>query len=220
MADYPKLDALDLTDKQRAFVEKYAELGGARNAGPDAAIAAGYSERSARSIATGLLRIPKVREALRILTEARLQAGVFAAAETLMDLMEGSGGVPPSVRLAAAKEMLDRGGMMLVRASEHKVTVEDNRTSDAILQNVKRLADKLGVTIDGLVIDAEYEEVSDEPVREPNGRISRATGNPPGRPWGKRKLVPGRIQDARKEAEKAELKNWLDLEAVADGDED
>lgn len=71
-----------LTTKQAAFVEAY--LGPARFNATQAAIAAGYSERSAYATAAETLRHPRVQSAIK----AHLEALAMPAAEVLASIAE------------------------------------------------------------------------------------------------------------------------------------
>lgn len=99
----------DLTDKQAAFVRAYVEAGGKRGAATQAALEAGYANGdpvAARVRGSELLRNGKVLAALRDELTRKLNAAATLGLETLIDLVETG---PPSVRLQAAKELLDRG---------------------------------------------------------------------------------------------------------------
>jgi phage terminase small subunit len=108
----------ELTDKQKAFVYEYMKSKNATRA----AVAAGYSEKTAYSIGSELLKKPEVAEFLAQ-QEAELKRDLrerFAeeaemAFETVVKIAQGispPGVKKPSARtvLDAAKDLLDRAG--------------------------------------------------------------------------------------------------------------
>lgn len=102
----------DLSPKQLIFVQEYIRSGN----GKQAAIAAGYSERSAESQASRMLRNDKVKQYLdkkeakldKDLREMFVEDAVKAYG-VLMEIMQDPT-VPPKDRLSAAKDLLDRAG--------------------------------------------------------------------------------------------------------------
>lgn len=107
----------ELTDKQRAFVLEYLKDKNATRA----AIAAGYSAKSAYSIGSELLRKPEVAEFLaqqeqQMVTDLREMFAKEAATawRIICDIAKGKApnGARVSARtmLDAAKDMLDRAG--------------------------------------------------------------------------------------------------------------
>ena len=110
----------DLPLKQRKFVEYYKETGN----GTKAAIKAGYSELSAGSQASRLLKKDKV---LAILNDSITQAE-----DVIKDLMTTSDN--PQIQLAAAKEVLDRTIGKPIQRSESvsvNITVESMLNSES-----------------------------------------------------------------------------------------
>src|SRR5689334_1563173 len=103
-----------LSPREQKFVEALSRGLGKR----DAAIAAGYSAKSAHGIASQLLNRPRVLDAIRAAAEKRINAGVAIAAKVLLELAEKA--KSEDVRLRAAQALLDRGGMQLIRQSEHR----------------------------------------------------------------------------------------------------
>lgn len=102
----------DLSPKQLIFVQEYIRT---RN-GRQAAIAAGYSEHSADSQASRMLKNDKVKQYLdkqaanlnRDLREIFVQDAVKAYG-VLFEIMNDPG-APPKDRLVAARDLLDRAG--------------------------------------------------------------------------------------------------------------
>ena len=77
------------------------------------------------------------------LGNAGLNTNVGLAAKVLVDLATTS--KSDGVRLAAASALLDRGGMALVRQSEHRHVLEDNRTDAELRAHIKQLTAELGL---------------------------------------------------------------------------
>jgi phage terminase small subunit len=104
--------AVDLNPKQLIFLQEYLKSGN----GKHAAIAAGYSERSAESQASRMLRDAKVKQYLnkkeanldRDLREIFVEDAVKAY-EVLKEIMLKPDAMDKD-RLAAAKDLLDRAG--------------------------------------------------------------------------------------------------------------
>ncbi|MFT3810074.1 MAG: hypothetical protein QM698_09165 [Micropepsaceae bacterium] len=102
----------ELSPRQAAFVREYVERGGRAGSAASAAQAAGYGRpgrggrAAARVRASELLRQPKVLEALRAELTRKLSAGAALGVGVLIELAQSG---PPNVRLAAAKELVDRG---------------------------------------------------------------------------------------------------------------
>ena len=189
------LSELGLNEREQAFVEYYVELGGRRGAGLKAALAAGYAESGAATQACVLLRRPRILRALKWLANTRARAGVILGFDTLIELAEEG---PGPTRLKAAVELIDRGGMMLVRQSEMNFNINDTRSTQDILASIKAMADKLGMKLDPAVIDGQFTDITPAP------------GEKRGRKPYKQKLVPGRVQDAEKIKKKLAITNFLD----------
>jgi phage terminase small subunit len=102
-----------LTEKQTAFVREYVERCGRPGAAIDAAIAAGFaragkgSRHSARTRAYELLHNPAVLQLLRDELTRRMNAGAALGVQVMIDLAQNARS--EQVRLAAAKELVDRG---------------------------------------------------------------------------------------------------------------
>lgn len=117
-----------LTEKQIAFIQAYTELGGKRGAATEAAIRAGYANgdpKVAKVRASELLKNDRVIAALRDELTKKLNAAASLGVSVLIDLAETG---PPSVRLQAAKELLDRGYGPVMSRNAHVVastSIED-----------------------------------------------------------------------------------------------
>lgn len=117
-----------LTEKQSAFVSAFLESGGGPGAAADAAQAAGYASTSraaARVRGSELLRNEQVLSAIRDGLTRKLNAAASLGVSVLIDLAQTG---PPSVRLQAAKELVDRGYGPIVSRNAHVVataSIED-----------------------------------------------------------------------------------------------
>lgn len=102
----------DLSPKQMIFVQEYMRSGN----GKQAAIAAGYSERSAESQASRMLKNDKVKQYLdkkeakldRDLREMFVEDAVKAY-NVLLEIMQNPTALDKD-RLVAARDLLDRAG--------------------------------------------------------------------------------------------------------------
>jgi phage terminase small subunit len=110
-----------LKPKEAAFVKNILNGMGKT----EAALAAGYSPGGARVSQYQLMQRERVQNALREGAEGKLKCGVAIGAAVLIELAEKS--KSDDVRLRAAQAILDRGGMQLVRQSEHHHVVTDRR---------------------------------------------------------------------------------------------
>ena len=121
---------MNLNPKQLIFVQEYMKNGN----GKHAAIAAGYSERSAESQASRMLRDAKVKQYLnkkeanldRDLREIFVQDAVKAY-EVLKEIMLKEGAQDKD-RLVAARDLLDRAGYKPVEKID--ATVTTNKLED------------------------------------------------------------------------------------------
>lgn len=112
------LKSSDLPLKQRKFVKEYLNTGHITNS----AIKAGYSELSASSYGSQLLKNPKVL--------AILNNNVEAAERAIVDVMNTESGM---TKLAAARELMDRTVGKAVQRSENvniNISVESMLGSD------------------------------------------------------------------------------------------
>lgn len=93
---------------QARFVSAFLELGGRPADAPAAAIRAGcvVDEKEATRAAAILLGAPAVADAIKQQVAQNFRSCAGAALATIIDLCQNA---PPSIRLAAAKELLDRG---------------------------------------------------------------------------------------------------------------
>ena len=109
-----------LTDRQKKFAWEYWNLGNATKS----AINAGYSEKSAYSQGSALLKKPEIRKLINEYKEEsetllRQQFSRDAIeARKIMFKMMADDDVPENVRLSAAKDFLDRAGFKPVEKQE------------------------------------------------------------------------------------------------------
>lgn len=141
-----------LTEMQAAFVEEFVGLGGKPGCATEAALAAGYAggdPKVARVRASELLKNEKVLEAIKRGTETKLRAGTIYAAEVLLELARSG---PPSVRLQAAKELLDRGYGPVMSRNAH--VVASSSIEDLLAELDERQGD-----LSEFSIDVEFDEI-------------------------------------------------------------
>lgn len=174
-----------LTDKQRAFVEVFAAMGGGNSgAGMQAVqtIWPGTSDTVARTTANRHLHNPKVLAALRHLSGDNIVRATTRAVSVLEEIMDGSlngQAVKPAEALKAAQAILDRGGLPAVSKVEHEnvtETLSERELTQEIAALLKDLREQ-GVNIPG-VVDADCVPVLktvDPDVPDPAA------------PWGRRK---------------------------------
>lgn len=158
-----------ISAREQRFVTAYCKLGGIN--GQAAATAAGYGAAGAHVAAHRLLKRSHVLAAITAETEKFLRAGVALGAATLAELVGPDN--PPGVRLQAANSLMDRGGLRLATLSEHRVVIEDHRTNNELLENIKQLSKELGLDaklisgdtqtknkrLPSVTIDAEFADV-------------------------------------------------------------
>lgn len=128
-----------LTEKQSAFVYAFMESGGGPGSAADAAQAAGYASTSraaARVRGSELLRNEKVLSAIRNGLTRKLNAAASLGVSVLIDLAQTG---TPSVRLQAAKELVDRGYGPIISRNAHVVA---NTSIEDLLAQI----DERGVT--------------------------------------------------------------------------
>lgn len=153
-----------LTERQRAFVLAMVERPGITQT--EAARIAGYSDIGEGAKVRGhyLAHNPAVQAAIREEAGKRLHASSLLAANVLVGILADED-VSPKERLKAAGMLLDRTGFAAVQKID--VTRKDE-SGVAVLDQIRRLADKLNVPVAALlsrptapVVDAEFSEVKD-----------------------------------------------------------
>ena len=119
-----------LTSKQENFIQNYIQFGDAKRS----AILAGYPERSAKAKGSQLKK--QFQAEIKARTELKMMDGAQMALDTLLKLAELS--TSDTVKLAAAKDILDRSGYQSVTKIEQTniesaSTVELERELKALL---------------------------------------------------------------------------------------
>jgi phage terminase small subunit len=119
-----------LTSKQENFIQNYIQFGDAKRS----AILAGYPERSAKAKGSQLKK--QFQQEIKARTELKMMDGAQMALDTLLKLAEQS--TSDTVKLAAAKDILDRSGYQSVTKIEQTniesaSTVELERELKALL---------------------------------------------------------------------------------------
>lgn len=128
-----------MTEQQRLFASEFVKRRCRYGTGKEAAIAAGYSERTASAIASNLLRREDVQEYISEL-KAHIEADLredflFDAVEARKALYEilSAPGAEDRDKIAAARDLLDRAGFKPTEKQVVKVstpTIIDNITGD------------------------------------------------------------------------------------------
>lgn len=134
----------DLRPQMMIFVTEYLKNG---NNATQAAIAAGYSEKTASSQGSRLLKSVEVQQYLNK-TEQNLNRDLRAmftedavkAYSVLKEIMEDPG-APPKDRLSAAKDLLDRAGYKPVDKIVADVQAEVTHNHDLRKLSKEELAD-------------------------------------------------------------------------------
>lgn len=123
-----------LTDARKRFVLAYVMKGG-RNTS-ECARWAGYKDsKEIKKTAYGLTHDPFVLEAIREEADIFFRGSVLRAGHKLDELLDSD---QPRIALEAAKELLNRGGMIV--ATQHNVTVEhiETRSTEELLEIVRK----------------------------------------------------------------------------------
>ncbi len=110
-----------LTSKQENFIQNYIQFGDAKRS----AILAGYPERSAKAKGSQLKK--QFQAEIKARTELKMMDGAQMALDTLLKLAEQS--TSDTVKLAAAKDILDRSGYQAVQRVE-QTHIEQSSTAE------------------------------------------------------------------------------------------
>lgn len=130
------MPALDLL-KRQTFAQSYVSTGNATQA----AIAAGCAPRSAHVTAHRWLRNPAVLALLRDEIDLYLRDLAPTALKALRHLVECPE-TPPQIRLAAARDILDRVGFVAPKRSELAVTVAEKPIEQLSRAELERIANQ------------------------------------------------------------------------------
>ena len=149
---------LELTEKQQKFVVALLETGGDNECGAAqiAGYGTGYATRSYE-----LMRNPRVLAAIREEADKRIRSGALIAASKLVVIAKNDN---HKDQLKAIDMLLNRSGMIV--QTQHKVTVEDNRTPEEVVARTAALAKALGLDPQKVLasvgieyVDADFAEV-------------------------------------------------------------
>ncbi|MBL8550449.1 MAG: hypothetical protein JNJ73_10715 [Hyphomonadaceae bacterium] len=151
-----------LTDprtQHAAFLAHYLELGGRPEDGPEAAKRAGLAtnDEDAKRSAAILLGSDRIQKRLKEEIQARFVSASNIAFKTIIDLAQNARN--ESTRLAAAKECLEKGGIVTISRSAMDLRIDNS--AEALLEALERK--KRGEAIEYAdepdAIDAEFVEV-------------------------------------------------------------
>ena len=109
----------NLTDKQRAFVDA---LFLPNTTQTEAAVMAGYAEKSAHVAASRTLRYPHVQEYLKTCVQDGISVSAIKALGVVDDLQDRA--KSDYVRLQAAQDVLDRAGYKPIEKHAHAIRGE------------------------------------------------------------------------------------------------
>lgn len=159
-----------LNERQQKFVCALAIFGGDQSRAYEWA---GYNTTNARATtaaASRLMAQDAIKEAIREETYRRLDTSSLLAVSTMIELCMPTN-PDKKVRLKAAELLTDRTGFHA--KTEHKLTIEDNRTTGELMDFIRAAAGRHGLDPNQLigptaaavthqpVIDADFEEVGD-----------------------------------------------------------
>lgn len=148
----------DLTPQQAEFVRCFVELGAEEDAVAEAAVRAGYGggvrSKAEQYARRELLRNPRVQSAIKAEINNEFVVGAALGVKTLMHLCRTA---PPSVRLAAAQELLNRGvGPIVSRAALMHMKTEKS------VEDFLDILDAEGApSSQAGAIEAEYTEIAE-----------------------------------------------------------
>jgi len=130
--------------KRAQFVDNYVESGNAT----DAARRAGVPARSAHTMGSRWLKSPEIAAQIRERVEAGLDDLAPAAVATIGELMLDPA-APPSTRLAAARDILDRLGWIPPKRAERPGEAREKDLAEMSLAELHELAaGQKGVRLD------------------------------------------------------------------------
>lgn len=123
----------DLKPNHEAFVDEYLANGGQAK---KAAVFAGYAENSAHVTASRLLRKPQIIDAIKSKTINRARICSPMAMEVLIRIANDNA-VAPRDRIAASKEVLDRGGITRENPMMQVQVSSGGHTADALIAQIE-----------------------------------------------------------------------------------
>jgi hypothetical protein len=126
------LAVANLNAQQAQFLAHYLELGGRPEDGPEAAKLAGLasSDDDAKRSAAILLGSDRIQKVLKEEVQKRFVSATNVAFDTILSLARN--GRNESVRLAAAKELLEKAGIVTV--SRSAVSLLTDNSAEALLE--------------------------------------------------------------------------------------
>jgi hypothetical protein len=130
----PKM-ADGMTEQQREFATHYVANGGN---GAEAARQAGYAEKSARSSAYKLLRLPHVQAAIKA-EQRRVLSEIASLALGQARAMLESKDTPAGARVTLITAVLDRGGLTPVKASADDTPIDAENLRNLSLAELEEL---------------------------------------------------------------------------------
>lgn len=120
------LSISNLNAQQSLFLAHYLELGGRPEHGPEAAKRAGLADDddNAKRAAAILLGSDRIQKVLKEEVQKRFVSATNVAFDTILAL--ATSGRNESVRLAAAKELLEKAGIVTVSRSAVAMTTDNS----------------------------------------------------------------------------------------------
>jgi hypothetical protein len=107
-----------LTEKQQALVIAYTSQEGCIGKVKEAAIAAGYSAKTAHEIGRHTIGLPHVKAAIMRANFEQIAGPIATKAVALLEKAIEDDQLPMTVRVDAAKTILDRAGLSAIRAPQ------------------------------------------------------------------------------------------------------
>lgn len=150
----------NLNAQHAQFLAHYLELGGRPEDGPEAAKRAGFAstDEDAKRSAAILLGSDRIQKVLKEEVQKRFVSATNVAFDTILSLAQN--GRNESVRLAAAKELLEKAGIVTV--SRSAVAVATDNSAEALLAALEEKKRALAAGEPdpyGDAVDAEFTEV-------------------------------------------------------------
>jgi len=132
------------TKKRARFIERYVDAGNATEAARFAGVPAG----SAHTMGSRWLKSPEIAAQIRARVEAELGELAPTAVATIAELMANPQ-TPPSTRLAAARDILDRLGWVPPKRVDTAVELQERDLTELSLVELHEVAaGRKGVRLD------------------------------------------------------------------------
>lgn len=153
------LSVSNLNVQHASFLAHYLELGGRPEDGPEAAKRAGLAEsdEDAKRSAAILLGSDRIQKRLKEEVQKRFVAASNIAFQTIIDLAQNARN--ESTRLAAARECLEKGGIVTISRSAMDLRIDNS--AEALLEALERKerGEAIEYTDEPDAIDAEFVEL-------------------------------------------------------------